>query len=687
MEQAAEEFFHDFRQQMLAEAEASQDFQLMSFMTLMTDELREAGVIEDFSPCHYRTRGIRTDGYWFDDEGVLSLFVADFEFRTELASLTRTDVETAFRRLQGFLEASLSGKLHSELDITTPEYDIARQIADRSASIRRVECFLLSERALSDRLQGLDDLEVNVIPVIRQIWDITRLQRQQSSRGHKEALEIDFPAAFGTSLSCLPAHSGSDFYKSYLVVVPGTVLADLYGRYGARLLERNVRSFLQARAKVNKGIRTTILTEPDMFFAYNNGLTATAESVATRSTDDGLVIDGIKDLQIVNGGQTTASLFHTRRNDKASLDSVFVQMKLTVIDDEKSEEVVPRISEYANTQNKVNAADFFSNHPFHVQMESYSRRIWAPAQKGAQRETKWFYERARGQFADAQSKFTPAQKKKFLAESPKSQMFTKTDLAKFDNVWDEHPRWVNLGAQKNFARYAFRIGKIWDKSPDTFNEMYFRRVVARAIIFRKTEKLVSDQPWYNGGYRANIVAYAIASLGECCKRVDRALDFETIWHEQAVPPYLEHALVIAGKFVNDFVSEPPAGISNVSEWCKKEACWTRIKDSIGQLEKMLPESFSENLRTAEEQRNEVREGRKVKKIDNGIEAQIAVLKVSARTWNDILDEGSRRKLFSEKEVGVLRVAAQMPAKTPTEKQSFVLMEVLEKAEAEGIAGN
>ena len=91
----------------------------------------------------------------------------------------------------------------------------------------------------------------------------------------------------------------------------------------------------------------------------------------TRTTDDGLVIDSIKDLQIVNGGQTTASLFHTRRSDKADLGEVFVQMKLTVIDDEKSEEVVPRISEFANTQNKVNAADFFSNHPFHVRMESF----------------------------------------------------------------------------------------------------------------------------------------------------------------------------------------------------------------------------------------------------------------------------------------------------------------------------
>ena len=137
-------------------------------------------------------------------------------------------------------------------------------------------------------------------------------------------------------------------------------------------MEQNVRCFLQARGNVNKGIRSTIMNEPQMFFAYNNGITATAEEVETRVTDNGLEIIRVKDLQIVNGGQTTASLFHTNRKDKAALDSIFVQMKLSVIDSEKSEIVVPRISEYANTQNRVNAADFFSNHPYHIRMEEFS---------------------------------------------------------------------------------------------------------------------------------------------------------------------------------------------------------------------------------------------------------------------------------------------------------------------------
>lgn len=188
---------------------------------------------------------------------------------------------------------------------------------------------------------------------------------------------------FGKGIQCLPAHIDSADYESYLMVMPATILGELYGKYGDRLLEQNVRCFLQARGKVNKGIRSTIITDPEMFFAYNNGITATAREVITETEDDGIYIKEIRDLQVVNGGQTTASLFHTSRKDKVSLEKIFVQMKLSVVDGEKGEVVIPKISEYANTQNKVNAADFFSNHPFHLRMEEFSRRLWVPPQPGA----------------------------------------------------------------------------------------------------------------------------------------------------------------------------------------------------------------------------------------------------------------------------------------------------------------
>mgnify|MGYP001153113917 CR=1 FL=1 len=682
MEQTVEEFFHDFRQETLADAEANSTYQLEAFMEAVSTELIETGFIEGFEHCHYRApRGMRVDGYWFNDEGALDIFVADFDCRRELETLTRTDVDATFKRVVNFFEASLQGTL--EPDVTTPEYGLVRQIADRRAMLRQVNFYLTSERVLSDRFQAFPDGEVGVIRATYHIWDMARFQRQRSSRGHKEPLDIDFVEMFGDGINCLPANLGSDSYQSYLIVMPAPILAALYDRYSARLLEQNVRTFLQARAQVNKGIRATIMNEPQMFFAYNNGITATAQEVETRMTDSGLQIIRMTDLQIVNGGQTTASLFHTQRRDKADLSGIFVQMKLSVIDSEQSEMVVPRISEYANTQNRVNAADFFSNHPFHVRMAEFSRRIWAPAQQGAQRETKWFYERARGQYVDAQSKLTAAEQKRFRTEYPKTQMFTKTDLAKFENVFDDHPRWVNLGSQKNFARYALRVGKEWEKSSDSFNEFYFKRAIARGILFRATEKLVSVQSWYNGGYRANIVAYTLSMLGEVTKRRKTTVDYQRIWSAQAIDDVLSEAVVTIATAVNEDITRPPQGISNISEWCKREGCWTRLLDQVDHITELLPEAFWSELASVEDDRHEAKTARQTQKIDNGIEVQRQVFEVPPAQWSAILREGSSRRLLTPKEVGILQIAAQMPAKIPTERQSVILIEILNKAHQEG----
>ncbi len=683
MEQTVEEFFHDFRQDTLADAEANSTYQLEAFMEAVSIELIETGFIEGFEHCHYRApRGMRVDGYWFTDEGALDIFVADFDCRRELETLTRTDVDAALKRAVNFFEASLQGTL--EPDVTTPEYGLARQIADRRAMLRQVNFYLTSERVLSDRFQGVPDGEVAGIRATYHIWDMARFERQRSSRGHKEPLNIDFVELFGKGINCLPANLGFDSYQSFLIVMPAPILAALYDRYSARLLEQNVRTFLQARAQVNKGIRATILNEPQMFFAYNNGITATAQEVETRMTDIGLQIVRMTDLQIVNGGQTTASLFHTQRRDKADLSGIFVQMKLSVIDSEQSEMVVPRISEYANTQNRVNAADFFSNHPFHVRMAEFSRRIWAPAQRGAQRETKWFYERARGQYVDAQSKLTLGEQKRFRAEFPKTQMFTKTDLAKFENVFDDHPRWVNLGSQKNFARYALRIGKEWEKSSDGFNEFYFKRAIARGILFRATEKLVSEQAWYNGGYRANIVAYTLSMLGEITKRRKATVDYQRIWSAQTIDNVLTEVLVVIATAVNEDIIVPPQGISNISEWCKKEGCWTRLVEQASRISGLLPERFWTGLASAEDNRHEANTARQTQKIDNGIDNQKQVLSVSPQKWTEILEEGKKRKFLTPKEIGILQIARQIPAKIPTEWQSSVLIEVLDKATSRGL---
>jgi hypothetical protein len=464
-------------------------------------------------------------------------------------------------------------------------------------------------------------------------------------------------------------------------VVPGSVLGAIYDRWGPRLLEQNVRVFLQARGNVNKGIKKTLEGDPSMFFAYNNGITATAEAVTTAAEEGLMRLTHLKNLQIVNGGQTTASI-HAAHRSKVDLSNVFVQMKLSVVDPERAEDVVPRRSEYANSQNRVNAADFFANHPFHVRIEGFSRRMFAPSPDGTFRETKWFYERARGQFADARSLLTVAQRKKFDLENPKSQVISKTDLAKFLNVWDGQPDKVSCGAQKNFAFFAHATGNAWKKDADRFNEGWYQAAIAKAIVFRAAERLVSEQPWYSGGYRANIVAYAIAKMAHDVTERKESVDFEGIWRLQGVSEAMRDALALVSEGVHAVLIAPPAGISNVTEWAKKQACWDRVQ----KLEIEWPHSFLEELISKDDSKAVVRTARKEQRMLNGIETQLSVVNAGASFWSAALQWGRVRKLLTSTETGILTVAAQIPNKLPTEAQSMKAVSALEKLRENGFEG-
>ena len=449
-----EEFFHDFRQDLLSGAEAKEDFLETEFALKVSEELDGSGVIEGFEPCHYKAqRGMRVDGYWINEDKItIDLFISDFINRESLGSLIRTEVEALFRRAENFFIASAEKGLYLDLEETSHGYGLAKDVFTHRNSFSKVNFYLLSERRLSERIQSISDKQHGNSTFTYHIWDISRLYRMYTSKGAKEELIINFEEMFGRGIRCLPAYIDSADYESYLLVMPGEILGELYGRYGGRLLEQNVRCFLQARGKVNKGIRMTIMNNPEMFFAYNNGVTATVKEVVTESREDGIYIKEMRDLQIVNGGQTTASIFHTNRKDKASLKNIFVQMKLSVVDTEKGEEIIPRISEYANTQNRVSAADFFLQSPV-----SYPNA--------------GIFQKALGHLRNRQNSGRPngsmnelgvntpmsrrncqrAERRKFQTQHPRSQMFTKTDLAKFENVWDEKPTYVNLGAQKKLC--------------------------------------------------------------------------------------------------------------------------------------------------------------------------------------------------------------------------------------------
>ncbi len=681
-----DEFAKDFFQEILNEADANEQFLESVFFEKFCGALTDAGELETVDEAPFRgpaNSGIRVDGYGGDPinaSGTLSLIISDFNQSSEIGRLVQTEMNAIFQRLYKFLQKALNPKWRDSLEESSPGFGLADLIANRWDTITSIRMFLISNRELSDRVDGREADEIDRRTVKYSVWDIKRLHRFATIGHGREEIEIDLVKDFGETLPLLPAHLSTDEYEAYLAVVPGQMLAAIYDRWGVRLLEQNVRVFLQARGNVNKGIRNTLENDPPMFFAYNNGITATAEAVIIGKREEQLVLTGLKNFQIVNGGQTTASI-HMAMCNKIDLSKVFVQMKLSIVDPERTEKVVPKISEYANSQNRVSAADFFANHPFHVRMEDFSRRIYAPSPDGSFRETKWFYERARGQFSDARSNLTPAQRKKFDLEHPRSQLFSKTDLAKFLEVWEQKPDQVSLGAQKNFALFAKAIGKEWKRSEDSFNEAFFKEVVAKAIVFKSTEKIVSNQPWYEGGYRANIVAYAISKMAYDIAKMKRTADFQMIWKQQSISESMNQALVDVSKLVHDLLIDTPSDKRNVTEWAKQQACWHRVE----KIQVDWPSDFIEELISEEDQKEREKEGKKGQRELNGIEAQTSVFNAGADFWQDALQWGHSKGLLSERDAGILTVASRLPQKPLSEKQALCAIEIYARLLSDGFS--
>ena len=518
--------------------------------------------------------------------------------RDRLLGGGKQEVETAFRRLHTLWEKT-SDSYHRTLEESSEAFDMTMHLHEVHSKAGQLRLFLLTDGLARTEYRPPDELDG--LEISFHIWDIRRLHRLVTSGQRREPIEIDFVDRFGRAVPCLVAPAEDGEYQAYLAIFPGDVLNAIYGQYGPRLLELNVRSFLQARGKVNQGIRRTILEEPGRFLAYNNGISLTASEVELMDLPGGgQGFRRIKNLQIVNGGQTTASIQHAVRRDHADVSAIRVPAKLTIVPEERLDEIVPLISRYANSQNKISEADFSANDPFHVRVEELSRTIWAPATGGTLRQTRWFYERARGQYADALGRAgTPAQQRKFKQEHPPAQKFTKTDLAKFENTWDQLPHVVSRGAQKNFAEFTLRLAARRRGEPDV---EYFHHLVAKAVLFRRAERLVSAQKF--GGYRANIVTYSLAYLAHATAH---RIDLERIWAEQDISQALEEAIVAISHHVHRVLTSPPGG-ANVTEWAKKEACWERVTS----LEVKFPRGLETELL--------VLDGRRKPKPVTGIEA-------------------------------------------------------------------
>ena len=430
------------------------------FVQTVFEMLSEAGHFDDPLACYHRARGMEVSGYGLDEEEArLDLFLCIHTNSAPPETVTRQQVDVAFRRLRSFLEWCLSGR-YVELEESSPVFDMAAYIHAFSGSLTKVRlCVITDGRTTVERIP--EDESLGEIAITSSLWDIVKLHRLSTS-GHERGGPFRRPGgAFrGTAAMSRSRQHPGGFYRAFLMLIPGQVLRSIYDDFGPRLLETNVRSFLQARGKVNRGIRDTIEREPERFLAYNNGITMTAETVELRDVGRSRAIARLNGLQIVNGGQTTASLLATNRG-RADLSQVYVAAKLIEVEaGDVHDELVRNVSRYANSQNRISEVDFSANDPFHIRIEELSRTTWAPPVGGLQRLTKWFYERARGQYQDAKAgEATPARRRVFSAEHPTKQRFLQDRSGQVREHLGSAAPHSEPGSAEEFLRLHDQVGR------------------------------------------------------------------------------------------------------------------------------------------------------------------------------------------------------------------------------------
>lgn len=693
----ASEFKKDFLDGVKAASVTTGEGSCACFVENVASYLVDYELLPDYVPCYlpgeYKRKKFRVDGYALDEfDSTMNLIIADYDGIETDRTLTMSLANQLISRALVFADNAINGELFREVDISTSASDLVDLLRENNKKIRKYKVFLFTDAETSTRIKSIDVEDFYGVPVEAQVWDLNRVFEVCTSP-ELENIEIDFSDFDSEGIPCIEANVGDNQkYKSYLGVIPGKLLADIYDKYGARLLEGNVRSFLSTKVAVNKKIRETILNEPEMFFAFNNGISVTAKDVRIYDKKGMKWITGARDFQIINGGQTTASLFSARRNNHADLDNIYVQMKLTEIDEsttttDEADDLIRAISRSSNSQNKVSDADFFASHPFHRQMEQISKVTYAPAVKGAQYETIWFYERARGQYLQEQMRLTPAKKNAFLLKNPKEQVIKKTDLAKAQNAWMMHPDIVSKGAQTNFISFANYIDEQWQKNDAQFNERYYQSTVAILLMFKYLEKFIPQQSWYQGGYRANVVYYSIALLHNLILKqfIGRDLDLGLIWNKQEVPDAVKESLGMISFVVFQSITNPVQGGKkvegiNVTQWCKKGACW----DQIQMIKRTLPEGIEDCLISTDDKKHLARLSSKEQRVVSGINAQTAVVKHSAEYWKRLAEFVVSNHLISgANDVAALTIACQIPAKIPNSLQARRLIDLESKARTEG----
>ncbi len=681
-------------------------------------------------------RIMRADGYSFDEtDHSLTLFISDFQDSFETPKLTMTRVDELYWMVYYLLDEMCNGKIEDYFDDSDEIIKISRLIRNRINAaqddpqlIMKIKMFIITNKDLDTKLLDANLLETtfrkskgsrktakttkkikkanfNGKPLEISLWYPERFYEMELSNSNEPIVidvQNDFLELGYKGIPCIKGNIGDDLgYEAYIAIIPGKLLANIYIDHGSKVLEGNVRAFLGTNGSksVNSGIKKTINNDPTKFFTYNNGIATTAADVTLEEIDGELLITRIVDLQIINGGQTTASLAEAvLKKTNIDLDGIFVPMKLTVIEDRETEnedgvrfydQMVQAIAKYANSQNKITAADLFSNDPFHIWMEKMSKKHLAPPAKFAV-PTGWYYERSRKKYLQEQVKLRNDEAKRFVLKYPKKQIISKEQLAVYLTTISCKPHIVSKGKNWVMKEFGTEIGNEYRANKAVFNEFYFKKCICAAIIFRTVDEYLeinkdsAKRPtgfWYKaGGYKLNIVPYTIAKILSCIPS-SMSIDWDRIWQKQAVSPSFMREIEKVTKITNDFICNSHGVI--VTEYCKKESTWIAYRDSVKYelsnafVDELIPLSV---LREAESAAK--KDEREFQKLDY----QVEIVRIGEETWLRLFTEGKKRGILKYQEQTLLELAVKAcrTGDLPNMINAKKIMAVKDKLEAEGI---
>ncbi|SOD42700.1 AIPR family protein [Nitrosovibrio sp. Nv4] len=550
-------------------------YEELVFAGIVMEHMSEIGMTFEPVECHFEGKvgnaNLRLSGYSVSDESdQLDLFVSLYEGVNVPTPVPDSETKTAVEQCLRFLTLCAEGKMAPKLDPSSDVRSLAETLQGIYNDLEQIRVYVITDKVAKSKSFKTRDIGGKAVRL--EVMDIERLHRHWSEGKPRDEVVVDFNEVSGGPLPCVFVPGESDDYDYALTAIPGEALRLLYEKFGARLLEANVRSFLSVKGKgINAGIQTTLRSAPERFMAYNNGIVIVADEMRLGKPGDGSVgIAWLKGLQIVNGGQTTASMYFTKKKfPEVDLGPVRVPAKIIVMrvqDSAKEEALVSDISRFANTQNAIKQSDLSANKPFHVDVEKLSLTVYCPDGVSG-----WFYERASGSYSTmlAREGTTPAKLRKLKDAMPPARKITKTDLAKYINAWDRRPDLVSLGSQKNFERFMAMLSTPDGETAMLPDVTWYKAMIAKAIIFKGAQKIV--RPMFQA-FQANIAAYVVAVLAD---RLGERIEFDRIWSRQALSPEFCAQIARWAKEVSNVLHQT-AGGRMVSEWAKKPEC----RDSV-----------------------------------------------------------------------------------------------------------